>query len=151
MTVRFTERGISVAARKHSSDNSDAQFSGVDRRRFLGYLIAAPTLAVAVQLGSSVADPRAANASIITPPEPEEIFDLGDPQGLARLGPSGLIPVVGNPGGTASFAAIRTEVGQGMTTAIAMMIAEYMDLDMDQVTVTRAEARPELIFNQLTG
>jgi isoquinoline 1-oxidoreductase beta subunit len=140
-----------VAARKHSSDNSDAQFSGVDRRRFLGYLIAAPTLAVAVQLGSSVADPRAANASIITPPEPEEIFDLGDAQDLAALATSGLITVVVNPDGTASFAAIRTEVGQGMTTAIAMMIAEYMDLDMDQVTVTLADARPELIFNQLTG
>jgi isoquinoline 1-oxidoreductase beta subunit len=132
-------------------DDPDSASGGVGRRRFLGYLLAAPTLAVGVQYASSLAKPQAADASIITPPEPEEIFDLGDAQDLAALPTSGLITVVVNADGTASFAAIRTEVGQGMTTAIAMMIAEYMDLDLDQVSVTLADARPELIFNQLTG
>ena len=134
-----------------SAGNSDSAAAGFGRRRFLGYLLAAPTLAVGVQAVSGLADPRAANASIITPPEPEEIFDLGDAQNLAAAPTSGLITVVVNADGTASFAAIRTEVGQGMTTSIAMMIAEYMDLDLDQVNVTLANARPELIFNQLTG
>ena len=134
-----------------SPDDPDSQGAGFGRRRFLGYLLAAPTLTVGVQLVPGLVRPQAAGASIITPPEPEEIFDLGDAQDLAALPTSGLITVVVNPDGTASFAAIRTEVGQGMTTAIAMMIAEYMDLDMDQVTVTLADARPELIFNQLTG
>ncbi len=134
-----------------SPDDSDSPSGGLGRRRFLGYLLAAPTLAVGVQLIPGLAGPQAADAAIITPPEPEEIFDLGDAQNLAAAATSGLITVVVNTDGTASFAAIRTEVGQGMTTAIAMMIAEYMDLDMDQVTVTLADARPELIFNQLTG
>jgi isoquinoline 1-oxidoreductase subunit beta len=140
-----------VPADHDSPYNKDKRFPGLDRRRFLGFLIAAPTLAVGVQFAPGLAGPQAANASIITPPEPEEIFDLGDAQNLAALPTSGLITVVVNADGTASFAAIRTEVGQGMTTAIAMMIAEYMDLDMDQVTVTLADARPELLLNQLTG
>ena len=131
-----------------SPDEPAVPATGVNRRRFLGYLLAAPTLAVGVQLA---AGPRPADASIVTPPEPEEIFDLGDAQDLAAEPTSGLITVVVNSDGTASFAAIRTEVGQGMTTAIAMMIAEYLDLDVDQVTITLADARPELIFNQLTG
>ena len=134
-----------------SPDGADSSSGGFGRRRFLGYLIAAPTLAVGIQLGSELAAPPAANASIPTLPEPEEIFDLGDAQDLAALPTSGLITVVVNPDGTASFAAIRTEVGQGMTTAIAMMIAEYMDLNLDQVSVTLADARPELLLNQLTG
>jgi isoquinoline 1-oxidoreductase beta subunit len=140
-----------VTKQHRASEDPDSPSSGLGRRRFLGYLIAAPTLAVGVQLAPGLLSQQPANASIITPPEPEEIFDLGDAQNLAALPTSGLITVVVNTDGTASFAAIRTEVGQGMTTAIAMMIAEYMDLDMDQVTVTLADARPELLLNQLTG
>jgi isoquinoline 1-oxidoreductase beta subunit len=140
-----------VTKQRRSPDDPDSPSAGLGRRRFLGYLIAAPTLAVGVQLAPGLLSPQAASASIITPPEPEEIFDLGDAQNLAALPTSGLITVVVNADGTASFAAIRAEVGQGMTTAIAMMIAEYMDLDMDQVTITLADARPELLLNQLTG
>jgi isoquinoline 1-oxidoreductase beta subunit len=140
-----------VTKPQHSPQDPDVPPGGFGRRRFLGYLLAAPTLAVGVQLAPDLARTQAARASIITPPEPEEIFDLGDAQDLAAAATSGLITVVVNADGTASFAAIRTEVGQGMTTAIAMMIAEYMDLDVGQVSVTLADARPELIFNQLTG
>jgi isoquinoline 1-oxidoreductase beta subunit len=140
-----------VTKHQHSPQDPDVPSGGFGRRRFLGYLLAAPTLAVGVQLAPDLARTQAARASIITPPEPEEILDLGDAQDLAAAATSGLITVVVNADGTASFAAIRTEVGQGMTTAIAMMIAEYMDLDVDQVSVTLADARPELIFNQLTG
>ena len=43
------------------------------------------------------------------------------------------------------------EVGQGITTSTAMLIAEELDLPVDKVRVTLAPARPELLFNQLTG
>ena len=56
-----------------------------------------------------------------------------------------------NSDGTVSFALPRAEVGQGITTAIAMMIADEMELPLDQVNITLADARPELVFNQLTG
>ena len=62
-----------------------------------------------------------------------------------------LITVEVNEDGTASFALPRAEVGQGITTSTAMLIAEELDLPLDQVTVTLADARPELLFNQLTG
>ncbi|WP_434219632.1 molybdopterin cofactor-binding domain-containing protein [Amycolatopsis nalaikhensis] len=56
-----------------------------------------------------------------------------------------------HPDGTASFELPRMEVGQGITTSSAMIIAEELDLPVDKVHVTLAPARPELIFNQLTG
>jgi isoquinoline 1-oxidoreductase beta subunit len=120
----------------------------VGRRRFLGYLVAAPTLAVAV-IGADAS--QHASASVPSVPEPEQILDLGDMQNLAAAPTSGLITVSVNADGTASFAVPRAEVGQGMTTAIAMMVAEELDLPLDKVSVTLADARPELMMNQLTG
>jgi isoquinoline 1-oxidoreductase subunit beta len=136
-----------VAQRRSPSDPADADRPGIGRRRFLGYLLAAPTLAVGVPLlGAGPAD-----AAIISPPQPEDLFDLGDLQNLAAAPTAGLIAVTVNADGTASFAAHRTEVGQGMTTAVAMMIAEELDLPLDRVHITLADARPELLMNQLTG
>jgi isoquinoline 1-oxidoreductase beta subunit len=42
-------------------------------------------------------------------------------------------------------------VGQGITTAIAMVIADELELPLDKVNITLSDARPELEFNQLTG
>jgi isoquinoline 1-oxidoreductase subunit beta len=123
----------------------------LSRRRFLGYLVAAPTLAVAVNWTADLVRPQQAAAAVPSPPQPEEIFDLGDMQDLAAAPTSGLITVVVDSGGTASLAVPRAEVGQGMTTAIAMMVAEELDLPLGKVTITLADARPELLMNQLTG
>jgi isoquinoline 1-oxidoreductase subunit beta len=117
------------------------------RRRFLAYLLAAPTLAVAVQW----IDPQRADAAVPTLPQPEEIFDLGDLQNLAAAPTANLVSVQVNRDGSATFAVPRAEVGQGITTAVAMMVAEEMDLPLDKVSVTLADARPELLMNQLTG
>ncbi|HEU5158158.1 MAG TPA: molybdopterin cofactor-binding domain-containing protein [Streptosporangiaceae bacterium] len=132
-----------------SPSGPDGASGGLDRRHFLGYLVAAPTLAVVVQYGPAAARPQAAAAP--SPPQPEEIFDLGDMQNLAAAPTSGLISVQVRPDGTAAFAVPRAEVGQGMTTAVAMMIAEELDLPLDKIHVTLADARPELLMNQLTG
>ncbi|MFB9725928.1 xanthine dehydrogenase family protein molybdopterin-binding subunit [Haloechinothrix salitolerans] len=123
----------------------------VGRRRFLGYLVAAPTLAVAAQLGESATTPRAANAVIPSPPEQQEIYDLNDLLTLAAKPTSNLIAVVINSDGTASFDMPRAESGQGITTMAAMLIAEELDLPLDKINVTLADARPELLFNQFTG
>ena len=141
---------------RHRADRRDGRRGAqsgakVGRRRFLGYLIAAPTLAVAVDWAVSAATSQHANAAVPSVPQPEQIFDLGDMQNLAAAPTSGLITVVVNEDGTASFAVPRAEVGQGMTTAIAMMVAEELDLPLDKVNVTLADARPELLMNQLTG
>jgi isoquinoline 1-oxidoreductase subunit beta len=122
-----------------------------NRRRFLGYLIAAPTLAVGVTWTGGVMGADDAEAAVPSLPQPEDIFDLGDLQNLAALPTSGLVSVQVNEDGTASFALHRCEVGQGISTTVAMMIAEELDIPVEQVRVTLADARSELLMNQLTG
>ncbi|WP_427888511.1 molybdopterin cofactor-binding domain-containing protein [Kribbella sp. GL6] len=121
------------------------------RRRVLGYLIAAPTLAVGVSWLVNDSDPRPADAAVPSLPQPEDIFDLGDLQNLAAAPTSGLITVEMRSDGTAHFAVPRAEVGQGITTAFAMIVAEELDLPIGKVKITLADARPELLMNQLTG
>ncbi|MGW8378118.1 molybdopterin cofactor-binding domain-containing protein [Streptomyces sp. ODS28] len=128
------------------------------RRRVLAYLLAAPTLAVGARLAGDATSeaaaapaPKGAGGGIPSLPQPEEILDLGDLQNLAAAPTAGLIAVQVHKDGTASFAVPRAEVGQGMTTAVAMMIAEELDLPLEKVSVTLADARPELLMNQLTG
>jgi len=121
------------------------------RRRFLAYLVAAPTLAVAVGSGFEFLDGAPAGAAIPSPPGPFDIYDLSDALTDAARPTANLITVVVHEDGTVSFDLPRSENGQGITTAIGMIIAEEMDLPLDKVTVTLADARPELLFNQLTG
>ncbi|MEA2419341.1 MAG: isoquinoline 1-oxidoreductase subunit beta [Thermoleophilaceae bacterium] len=122
------------------------QVSGISRRRFVGYLIAAPTLVAAAELGVA----EQAGAAIPTH-QPVDLYDLSDLLTDAARPTANLIKVVVNPDGTASFDMPRAEVGQGITTAVAMTIADELDLAVDKVHVTLADARPELIWNQITG
>jgi isoquinoline 1-oxidoreductase subunit beta len=118
---------------------------GVSRRRFIAYLIAAPTLVAGAELFT-----RPAYASVPTA-QPVDDYDLTDLLTNAATPTSSLITVVLNSDGTASFALPRAEVGQGITTAIAMTIADELGIALEKVSVTLADARPELIWNQLTG
>lgn len=120
---------------------------GPGRRRFLGYVLAAPTLAAAAELAP--ASPAVADG--IPSPEITELLDLNDVMTAAALPTSGLIRVEVHEDGTVSFALPRAEVGQGITTSTAMLIAEELDVPVERVRVTLADARPELLFNQLTG
>ena len=121
----------------------------VDRRRFVGYVIGGATLVAAADL--VLVDPPPANAEIPTLPQPAELYDLNDMLTDAARPTANLITVTINEDGTASFELPRAEVGQGITTSTAMLIAEELDLPVDRVRVTLAPARPELLFNQLTG
>ncbi len=127
------------------SEATETRARGISRRRFMGYLIAAPTVVAGAQL---MVEP--AQAAIPTH-QPVDDYDLTDLLTDATLPTSGLITVTVNPDGSASFALPRAEVGQGITTAVAMTIADEMDLPLDKVNVTLADARPELVWNQLTG
>ncbi|MFC4068574.1 molybdopterin cofactor-binding domain-containing protein [Actinoplanes subglobosus] len=109
----------------------------VRRRTLLGFVLAAPVLVAA-------ADP-AASADITS------LLDLNDIMTAAALPTSGLISVEINTDGTVSFALPRAEVGQGITTSTAMLIAEELGVPVRKVRVGLADARPELLFNQLTG
>jgi isoquinoline 1-oxidoreductase beta subunit len=123
--------------------------TGPSRRRFLTYLMAAPTLAVAVEYGLLEG---VAEAVVPTQPQPADNFDLGDFLILAgKPTEDKLIIIEVDKAGKVHCALPREEVGQGITTAVAMLIAEEMDLPLTDVTVTLAPARPELMYNQLTG
>ena len=121
------------------------------RRRFLTYLVAAPTLAVAARIGADTLAPGTANAAVPSLPAPAELLDLGDALILAGAPTSGLIVVTVDEAGRVGLALPRAEVGQGITTAVGMLLADELDVPLDQVDVTLADARPELVFNQLTG
>jgi isoquinoline 1-oxidoreductase beta subunit len=141
------------------------------RRKFLGYLLAGSTLtaasslvetplwgiprALAGPLGSlggvpTMAGAAAASGLVPSGPQPSDVLDLNDILTAATLPTANLITVVVNTDGSVSFAIPRTEMGQGITTSSAMLIAEEMDLPLDKVHVTLADARPELVFNQAT-
>jgi isoquinoline 1-oxidoreductase beta subunit len=126
--------------------------AATSRRRFLGYLLAAPTLVVAAELTrQSVFGGTPAAAAIPSAPQTPEIYDLLDALRDAGRPTANLIRVEVNRDGTVSFALPRSDNGQGIITSTQMIIAEELDLDVDQVRVTLADARPELMFNQLTG
>ncbi|MEV1292902.1 molybdopterin cofactor-binding domain-containing protein [Pseudonocardia sp. NPDC049635] len=134
---------------------SDGARSSVSRRRFLGYLVAAPTLVVAAEMGRQTlfggGVPQASATAIPSPPLPAEVYDLLDLIRDSARPTANLIRIEVNRDGTVSFALPRSDNGQGIITSTQMIIAEEMNLDPDQVVVTLADARPELVFNQLTG
>ncbi|MET8340946.1 molybdopterin cofactor-binding domain-containing protein [Streptosporangium canum] len=130
-----------------AGSNGGGLDEAIGRRRFLGYVLAAPTLVAAAEL----APPAPAAGARLPSPELTELLDLNDVMTAAALPTSGLISVEVNPDGTVSFALPRVEVGQGITTSTAMLIAEELAVPLERVRVTLADARPELVFNQLTG
>ncbi|MFJ8627938.1 molybdopterin cofactor-binding domain-containing protein [Kitasatospora sp. NPDC093550] len=153
----------------------DAESAGpAGRRRFLTYLLAAPTLTVAAGLGLDAAAPATAQAAVRAaearaavraaetraadaPPQLlglpgiPDVLDLGDAMILAGLPTSHLLVIEITPAGRVALYLPRLEVGQGLTTAIAMLVAEELDARLTDVDVPLSDGRPELLFNQLTG
>ncbi|WP_426241781.1 molybdopterin cofactor-binding domain-containing protein [Nocardioides sp. LHG3406-4] len=121
--------------------------AGLSRRSFMGYVVAGTTLVAAADLALGTP----AIAAVPSAPQIPEIYDLEDLQTDAARPTANLIKITVNADGTASFELPRSENGQGITTSTAMIIAEELDLPVDKVSVTLAPARPELLFNQLTG
>lgn len=129
----------------------DVPEGSTSRRRFLGYVLAAPMLVVGAQLGLELATETPAAAAIPSLPQPADIIDLGDILILAGLPTANLLYLQVASDGTVHFVLPRQENGQGLITAIAMLIADEMDVALGDVEVTISPADPALVFNQLTG
>ncbi|HEU5036368.1 MAG TPA: molybdopterin cofactor-binding domain-containing protein [Nocardioides sp.] len=125
---------------------TDLGAASVGRRAFVGYVIGGTTLVAAADF---VVPPPA--SAVPGTPQPAELYDLNDLLTEAAMPTANLITVAVHEDGTASFELPRMEVGQGITTSTAMLIAEELDLPLEKVRVTLADARPELVWNQLTG
>ena len=135
-------------------NGSGSGLGSVNRRRFLGYLVAAPTLVVVADVGREAVwggAPQASAAALPSPPQTPEIYEFVDGYRDLCRPTNPLLKVEVKEDGRVAFALPRSDNGQGIQTLFAMIIAEEMGIDPSDVDVTLADARPELIFNQLTG
>ncbi|GAA0638919.1 molybdopterin-dependent oxidoreductase [Kutzneria viridogrisea] len=123
----------------------------IGRRGFLTFLVAAPVLTVAADLATEAVAPGTANAVVPTLPAPADLTDLGDILILAGTPTANMLVLQVERDNRVHLQLPRAEVGQGLTTATAMLVAEELDVPLDQVVVTLSDARTELLFNQLTG
>jgi isoquinoline 1-oxidoreductase beta subunit len=111
----------------------------VSRRKFLGWVVAGPTLIAAAPLLGGAEE---AGAAIPSPPELSDLYDLTDVITDATIPTAHLVKVTVNSDGTVSYAVPRAEVGQGMTTAVSMIIADELDVPIANVRVTLSVSRP---------
>ena len=122
--------------------------AGLSRRRFLAVLVAAPTLTVVVRGVDDLLGPGVpAGAS----PTVSDVADLTDGLTLAALPTAYLLRIDVTPDDRVVVHVPRAEVGQGITTAMAVVAAEELDVRFAAVEVVLDDARPELVWNQLTG
>jgi len=153
--------------------NGDAP-SGVSRRHFVGYVLAGTTLIVAgryvvepdraaaaegvpgttgVRNGLSPEKYRAAGGA--TPiPSNDLVADDYDFMDMMRDTTRAVTPMLTlevKPDGRVHFDMPRVEVGQGIETGVAQIIADQMEMSYDDVDITQSKARPELLDGQLTG
>jgi isoquinoline 1-oxidoreductase beta subunit len=122
---------------------------GLTRRRFLACVVAAPALTVVVKAFDDLAGPFAQPAA--ASPGVSSIVDLTDALTLAALPTAYLLEIVITPDNRVVVHVPRAEVGQGITTAMGMIAAEELDAGLETVDVVLDDARPELLWNQLTG
>jgi isoquinoline 1-oxidoreductase beta subunit len=117
---------------------------GPSRREFLTFMVAAPVLTVGAQLLEGVA------AALVKVPQPSDLTDLGTVAKAAMDPFSTNVLLSVNEDSTATLLLHRMEVGQGITTAMAMLVAEELGLQPSQVKVPLRDADPQLGTNQAT-
>ncbi len=125
----------------------------LSRRRLLAYAVSAPVLTMAAGVGVNLATPGTAQALTLplTPPDTVDFYDLGDSLVQTALPTMPLVRLEVGLDGRVHLALPRLEAGQGLDTACAMMVAEELDVPLASVDVSLEEARPELVFNQISG
>ncbi len=131
------------------TDHVPAEGGGIHRRRFLTWMMAAPVLTVGAK--AVLSGGREAHAQIPSNPQFGDVQDLGDQIELAGKPTEHMIELEVLEDSTVRLHLHRAEVGQGIMTAAAMLIAEEMEIPLEQVDVRLRDAAPELVFNQLTG
>lgn len=119
------------------------------RRTLLAYAVSAPVLTVAAGFG--VAPSQAFAALPLTPPDTVDHYDVGDSLVQVALPTMPLVTLEIGSDGRVRLDLPRLESGQGIATACGMMVAEELDVPLDRVDVTAADARPELMYNQISG
>jgi isoquinoline 1-oxidoreductase subunit beta len=139
-------------ASQHVVPSSETASGGpLTRRRFLTYVVAAPVLTVAASSGVDFISPGKAYAVVPSPPQPENILDLGDVMVAATKQAQDLLVLEVTKDNRIVFRLPRAEVGQGITTALAMVVADEIDARLVDVDVPLEDARQDLGTAQSTG
>ncbi len=113
----------------------------LSRRQFVVYSLAATTLTVAAPLGCDGATAQGAEEPVDGDRRPSDVLVTGTDAEMLVLEVT--------PANKVIVRLPRVEVGQGVTTAVAMMIAEELDARLADVDIPLADARSE--GNQFTG
>jgi isoquinoline 1-oxidoreductase beta subunit len=118
----------------------------VSRRRFLQYTVGGSTTLV---LGGVLLDPDAAGASVAIP-ELGEIVDFADLVKLVEAPYADNLVLEVTADDQVRFELPRLDKGQGIATALAMLIADELDADYGRTVVTLSERRADRPFS-ITG
>ena len=131
----------------------DEGLQSPNRRKLMAYAISAPVMTIVAGFGANFAIPSTAQALplALTPPDSVDYYDIGDSLVQTALPTMPLVKLSIGTDGRATLDLPRLESGQGIATAVGMMVAEELDLLLSQVDVTASDARPELVFNQISG
>ena len=142
-----------LQAQAATVDDQQPDATSLRRRSLLTYAVSAPVATVAAGFGVNLAVPSEALAAPLplTPPDFVDYYDVGDALVQASMPTMPLVKLSMGVDGRARLELPRLEVGQGLSTAVAMMVAEELDLPLAAVDVPAADAQPELMFNQISG
>ncbi|MEZ5294695.1 MAG: molybdopterin cofactor-binding domain-containing protein [Ilumatobacteraceae bacterium] len=132
----------------------------VDRRSFIGYVVKGSTLAVALSYGADTLG-GGTTASALAPTRPVGEV-LGIPELADGVDLTDLLLLSGDPfyydfliritdENRIRFELPRMEVGQGIETAAAMIVAEELDVAIDQIDVSLSPAEIRRATGQITG
>ena len=108
---------------------------GLARRRFLTFLVAAPALTVAARVGTEAVAPARADAVVPSLPQPADVADFGDVMTALTRADTDLFVLQVTADNRIRFEVPRAEVGQGITTALAMIVADELDARLADVDV----------------
>jgi isoquinoline 1-oxidoreductase beta subunit len=128
-----------------------ASRGALTRRKFITYVVAAPVLTVAASSAADLIAPAKAHAVVPSPPQPGDLADLGDIMLAAAKQSQDLFVLEVTPENRVVFRVPRAEVGQGITTALAMIVADEIDARLVDVDVPLEDARQDLGTAQSTG
>ncbi|CCQ17425.1 putative uncharacterized protein [Rhodococcus sp. AW25M09] len=115
--------------------------NAVSRRSFLTALVVGSTLTLVARPIAS-ADPTGSASG--TDGDPDQVL-------TALPADSNLVILEVRGDGSVHCALPRAEIGQGLTTSVAMLVAEEMDISLDKVVASLSRGRQELIGNHYTG
>lgn len=129
-----------------------AEPPALTRRTLLTYAVSGPVLTIAAGFGANLAAPSAAQAALpLVPPDTVDVYDIGDSLVQTSLPTMPLVRLTIGEDGRVTLELPRLEVGQGIATACAMLVAEELGVPLSTVDVPLSDGRPELIYNQISG